>query len=111
MSSRITFVFSGGASEHKAGLNNAAWLVKFRAGGPKGRSRGGVKVGDVNDREVSSNEEGILDVGRSHCEREGAATRTVKEVGGGVSTRLNVFRPGGQRYSVLEIVIDQERAT
>src|SRR5260370_34319029 len=107
MSSRITSVFSGGTSEHKAGLNKAAWLVNLRPVDAEHGARRG--LGSANEREFSSKEKAILDVRRGEGECERAATRTIQQVDG--SARLNVFRPNGQRYSVFEIFREQERAT
>src|SRR5713101_8255386 len=113
MSSRISSVFSGGTSEHEAGLDNAAWLVDLRPGGAEHEARRG--LGSINEREVSSKEKAILDISRGDGECERAATRTVQQVDGvGVrdgSTRLNVFRSDRQRESVFEITCDQESTT
>jgi len=54
------------------------------------------RVGSMNDRELFSNEKGLLNVRRGNSERKGAATRTIQQgdfigVRGG-STRLDVFR-------------------
>ena len=62
--SGITYFFSGESSEQKAGLNYAARLVNFKSGGAKNRE-GRSGVSSVNDREVASNEKGILDIRRS----------------------------------------------
>jgi hypothetical protein len=52
--------------EHKPGFNRAASLVGVCAGGPESGTRR--QISNVDEREVSSKEEGILDPSGCHGE-------------------------------------------
>src|SRR6202035_1027321 len=76
-------------------------------------SRAWDEVSKVNERDVPTKEEGVLDPRWGHCECERACSGTVPQqvrfAGRDASARLDVFRPRGQRESMLERVIDQDR--
>ena len=54
--------------EHEAGFDDAPCLVGVGPADSETNRRAGDEVSEVNDRDVSSKEEGILDPGRGHSE-------------------------------------------
>src|SRR5579862_9396484 len=97
------------SSEHKPGFDHAPSLRAIRSQGAE-RVAAREATG-VNKAEVSAKEEAPLLVGgcNRECERIAAAAIAEQvQAGRGAPAAGYIFRPDCQRYSMLEIVVEQK---
>src|SRR5437870_386658 len=99
--------------EHEAGFHYAASLCAFLTERAENGARR--ETTSVNNGNVSTQEETCLLIGGRYGEREGVAPRAVTqqvecEWVRGAAGAGYIFRPDRHRYSMLEIVVEQNRA-